>query len=304
MNLDVRSEIEQVAADFDTISEGDSNTTAKEIQFWRRIANTPSETVAQRSIALATERSLLALTTKNWTDQQRESFLNSESRSIRHTVWWTNPVTQQPMVFIPPGKYLLTDRFSKGLQPIHRPGFSMARYPVTNEQFQSFVTQTNYKPKHNGDEQLGYFLQHFNNHECPKELFEHPVTWVNFFDAVEYCRWAGCQLPDQSQWQQASRGKDGRKYAWGNTDIFSISDKQTKPVGKLTRFGSPFGCEDMNGNVSHWCEPIHQKANPPNQHIVVGACYHRQSSRTATPNHTRWLNSERRNGWVGFRICS
>jgi len=87
---------------------------------------------------------------------------------------------------------------------------------------------------------------------------DHPIVNVTWNYAQEYCKWAGVILPTEAQWEKAARGTDGRKFPWGNKfDARNLwcSVKQrrdgTAPVGE--RGISPYGCNDMAGNVWQWC---------------------------------------------------
>ena len=49
------------------------------------------------------------------------------------------------------------------------------------------------------------------------DRMDHPVVHIAWLDAIEYCRWAGKQLPSEAQWEYAARGGlDGKTFPWGN----------------------------------------------------------------------------------------
>jgi serine/threonine-protein kinase len=229
---------------------------------------------------------------------------------------WTNPIDGSEMVWIPPGKF----EYGTGKKTAECAGFSLARYPVTNEQFAQFVAETKYAPpKEHGDNSL--FLSHWSGGKPPKSLANHPVTFVSLFDALAYCRWAGLWLPTEWMWEKAARGPDGRMYPWGEHShakgkLAQVGATSTCEVGKYGHVRSPYGCEEMVGNVSEWCYPMPPKAPvgqfPPGEAppfpklenvyaVVRGACYLRGSAMAARSNHQRNLSQTRRNKWVGFR---
>lgn len=97
----------------------------------------------------------------------------------------------------------------------------------------------------------------------------HPVNCIDWYQAREYCSWAGKRMCSESEWEKASRGTDGRKYPWGNepaTCEYAVMDetvgfegdgcrtRSTWPVGSKPAGASPYGVLDMSGNVWEWVE--------------------------------------------------
>jgi len=192
------------------------------------------------------------------------------------------------------------------------PPYYIDRYPVTNEQFREFLTATHYSPKdeHN-------FLRDWKNLRYPQGWADKPVTWVALEDARAYASWAGKRLPHEWEWQYAAQGADGRLYPWGNEwNDAAVPEPDTgrtmRPpadVDKHPRGASPFGVEDLVGNVWQWTDEYvdeHTRAAI----LRGGSHYQPQGSHWYFPQaynlneHGKYLliaPSKDRSGAVGFR---
>jgi serine/threonine-protein kinase len=228
---------------------------------------------------------------------------------------WVNPADGSEMVWIPAGPFCVGPE----KEPARSRGFSLARHPVTNDQFRRFLQETGYEPpaSHPAPEM---FLAHWALRGFPPGKENHPVVWVSYVDALAYCRWAGCTLPTEWLWEKAARGPDGRPYPWGTDrphNRANVAAADTCPVGGFPRTRTVYGCEDMVGNVSEWCQPASDSdygampAGPPDPEAlprggvvyapVRGSCFLRSVPRRMVSWHRRRLAVTRRNAWTGFR---
>jgi formylglycine-generating enzyme required for sulfatase activity len=176
------------------------------------------------------------------------------------------------MILIPAGEFLMgsdptqDNSAGKDEQPQHTlylPIFYIAKTPVTEAQYATFVQVANYQSP-----------RHWKTKQPPADRQDHPVVNVSWHDAVAYCRWLAedtgkpYRLPTEAEWEKAARGPDGRIYPWGNQwdknrcNTLGKGKGGTTPVGVYRDGVSPYGLLDMAGNVWEWCATRRQKTYP------------------------------------------
>jgi iron(II)-dependent oxidoreductase len=176
------------------------------------------------------------------------------------------------MVLVPGGPFLmglpdedlLAEDHEKPQRQVHLAPFWIDVHPVTNARFARFVDAGGYDEARWWDP-AGWGWRTRRRISCPAQWevsgwdgADQPVAGVSWYEADAYARWAGKRLPTDAEWEKAARGSDGRRYPWGNDwpgpqqANFDLNVGRTSPVGLFPAGASPFGCQDMAGNVNNW----------------------------------------------------
>jgi eukaryotic-like serine/threonine-protein kinase len=207
----------------------------------------------------------------SWTTDQPPAEIGSVSVS---------PKDGMTMVYVPAGDFLMGSE--KGLtdeQPQHEvylDAYWIDQTEITNAMYRECVGK--------GKCELPYSTVQFDD---PK-LTDHPVVFVSWVKAKEYCTWAGRRLPTEAEWEKAAiwdvAVDEQRVYPWGNeydcamgnfddeleldasimpnTPEGSDGFVRTAPVGSFPAGASPCGVLDMGGNVWEWVHDAFLEVDP------------------------------------------
>ncbi len=218
-----------------------------------------------------------------WWGTDQTSFTDANQVDVR--------VRGIQMVRIPAGEFIMKSLpgggrdESKNINPSSDLNlFYMAKYETTIAMYTDYLNEI-------GGEEAGWNRRMTNSNRCG--IIRHinytysvkpgrenyPITYVSWYDAMNFLRWCGLRLPTEAEWEKAFRGGlylDGdeakkrpnpmpeRRYPWGNQapnadGIFRCNYDgaedgfdYTAPVGSFAKFSSPYGICDLAGNVAEW----------------------------------------------------
>jgi formylglycine-generating enzyme required for sulfatase activity len=162
-------------------------------------------------------------------------------------------------------------------------------------------------------------------------LANQPVVGINWYEAVAYTHWLTERfraaslldtnevvlLPSEAQWEKAARGVDGRIYPWGNeadpdrANYYDTKIGSTSAVGCFPGGVSPYGCEEMSGNVWEWCRTKWQNSYADYQddndlegdaaRVLRGGAFSSDQS-NARCAFRNWDDPSIRSDDIGFRV--
>ncbi|MFK7862532.1 MAG: SUMF1/EgtB/PvdO family nonheme iron enzyme [Granulosicoccus sp.] len=167
------------------------------------------------------------------------------------------------------------------------PPFAIARYLITNRQYQAFIDDGGYD-----DERWWENLGRRIDSPLAGEWAESnsPRENVSWYEAVAFCRWLSArtgqevQLPTEQQFERVARGPNWRPesddvdYPWrgkmvtGRANInetyggLPLYLQRTSAVGVYPSGCSMEGVEDLAGNLWEWC--LNEYRRPENNSVI------------------------------------
>lgn len=221
-------------------------------------------------------------------------------------------------------------------------GYSIAKYPITNTQFEVFIRSDGYNNrKWWSDEGWEAKLKGWSWHSIQSTFIEtnkpwtvprnwtdkiwkvgdQPVTDISWHEATAFCRWLSdlteekIMLPTEYQWLYAAEGDERRTYPWGNewncencnNSVAPCQSNTTTPVNQYEgKSDSPFGVVEMTGNVSEMCLTFYttkENTYDLSFHVLCGGAYTGKSIEKFRCASTVGIKKDFYYGDCGFRIC-
>ena len=196
---------------------------------------------------------------------------NGASQTIEKEIYLS--MASKEMVLIPAGEFLMGSPEGVGNSdehPQHKvylDDFYISKYEVTNEQFAEFLNAIGKNDDGNGNILFNKIITAVKLEKKYKAIRgweDHPVVGVSWYGSKAYAEWSGERLPTEAEWEKSARGTDNRKWPWG--DLWSLGYcnsweggiRDSTPVGSYPKGASPYGVQDMAGNVFEWINDWYQ----------------------------------------------
>lgn len=227
------------------------------------------ETLARdRLVALVTDPALTNITPAARAGAGKALAQVGDPR-FREDAWFLPNEPLLGFVEIPSGLFLMGEGHQQ--HEVMLPKYYIARYPVTAAQFSVFSESEASTTGHLQPE----------TYPAEKNVSNHPIRYVTWYDALAYCQWLTDKLrswertprilakllqeenwcitlPSEAEWEKAARGPEGSWYPWGDkpdparANYWKTGVGTTSAVGCFPAGASHYEIEDLSGNVWEW----------------------------------------------------
>lgn len=175
-------------------------------------------------------------------------------------------------------------------RPEHRvklSSFFVQRTPVTCGQFVRFLNEARINPSEYLCSQARWAKSGIRLADgkwvCSQGAEAEAACGESWILAERYCEWLSrksgrkCRLPTEAEWEYVCRGKEGRKFPWGDNE-YDLDNKIWRwryrigankvPVGSFPKGAAPEGICDLIGYMdemcSDWYDPGYYAKSPTN----------------------------------------
>ena len=200
--------------------------------------------------------------------------------------------------------------------------FWIEGHEVTNHEFAKFLSlaagEKHYHPL------MGIERDGNVDYRAREKMEAHPVSYVSYEAAAEYCAWRGMRLPTEAEWERAAKGLDDRRWPWGDegpncqrsNHYRGSSYCQGMPVAVSSHSpagDSLEGVHDLAGNVAEWVHDLYAPYGPdpadnprgPDEgwwRVVRGGGFN--EARAAIRTTARWaVDPTEGSAGIGFRCA-
>lgn len=168
---------------------------------------------------------------------------------------------------IPAGKFLPLYVVSLKKTAVKIEPFKIDRFPVTNQEYLSFVEATPNWEKGAPTQMLSdqHYLEFWSagsmHNRFAPDQGQSPVTRVSWFAADAYCAWKGGRLPSVAEWEYVAAASDSKRDASRDTKFVEkllawyAVPSNGKPPGAIGR-SQPnyYRVSDMHGLIWEWTD--------------------------------------------------
>jgi formylglycine-generating enzyme required for sulfatase activity len=242
------------------------------------------------------------------------------------TVRWAPPPTPHTqflgrseggMIHIPAGQVRLgasLGEANESPRDVSLAAFAIDRFEVTSDHYARFLAA------HEGHRLPGAGVDWasrwaWTDSTPPKGQRGKPISLISRAEARAYCAWRGARLPSENEWEYAARGPGALRFPWGEAWYPTYANWFDRPrdgkervdgaalwarPGAYPQGRSPFGLDDMSGNVAEWTDSNYGSTNLA---VIKGGSWFTNNPHWLRPAFRYFTDPQERSTIYGFRCA-